>query len=436
MRGVALTLVVSALLLLAFAACESSDPRRTPCDAGLCESPPSIFNQEDPFARQIEGRVLQGTEIVAGANVAIEPSPGLAWDARLADASDVDAGDRSGYVTSTDLGGKYHVLNAPFFYDLTIRKGREVAVFREIGVRGFEPPLGEDAPVTGFTAHVAASTNPPAAAGNAVAFFVGGPEARTVSGEAGSLAVTFRHFESLFTLFAVEYVASSGLSKAVRAGRINIRVTNGGAVSAVVPLTAIHDVKDVNDITFFAEPPKGFALSTLDLVMDFGVRTSARTVARVAAGQLLHLAVVREARYFVRATAALNGATTDSGLFNFNPFKQNVALLLPPPVSEASFDGTNVLTAVADPAPGTVQRIVEHVLVPAAATGARLRIATFSRETTIPDLSRLGLPRPAGLYTWTVQQFPTLRRVDGLSGEDVRLVTPFSTTAPRSIELR
>jgi hypothetical protein len=41
-----------------------------------------------------------------------------------------------------------------------------------------------------------------------------------------------------------------------------------------------------------------------------------------------------------------------------------------------------------------------------------------------------------GPYTWTVQQFPTLSRIDSLSGEDVRVAVPVSTTAPQAIELR
>jgi hypothetical protein len=210
------------------------------------------------------------------------------------------------------------------------------------------------------------------------------------------------------------------------------------------------DPLDANDVRIIAVPPAGFALSTVEIVMDLGLRTSTRRVARVDAGVPLHVNIVREARYFARATADHDGAIADSGYLNFNAFEKNQALPLSPPVTEATFDGTSSFTAVADttvcearakqdPNTATAQpgceTVLEHVLTPSAAGGASIRILTTDRATTIPDVTRLGLPRPIGLYTWTVTQFPTLGRVENVSGEDARAVTPFSTTAPRTIDV-
>jgi hypothetical protein len=445
--------VVGALICaVAVAACDSTPEKQTPCEAGLCSSPSSTFAQEDQFARQIEGRILRGTEVVPGALLQLEPAPGLAWDERLRNtaAGDPSLGNRSEYITSSDLGGKYHITNGPFFYDLSIRKDREVAVFRTLGARYFEPPLGADAPVSGFTATVAAATDLPVEAGNLVAFFVGGAEARTARGDGSSLVVMFRHFEALVTMTAVEYVASGGLAAATRAGRVDVHLTNGGAASTIVPMKAIEAVA-VNDIKFVALPPAGYALSMLDVVMDLGVRTSARPVARIAAGSTLHLAIVPGARYFVRATATHAGAIADSGLQPFDPFQDAVAVTLPPPITDATFDGINGFSAVAaptacdaanalakaqDPKAAAVPcvSLIEHVLVPSA-IGTSFRVVTTDRAASLPDLTRIGVPRPAGPYSWTVQQFPTLKRTDNLSGEDIRVFVPVSITAPRVIDL-
>jgi len=409
--------VLLASWALAFGACDNSGPK---------DREQSRFVQEDPASRQVEGRVLRGTETVAGAIVQLEPTPGFLRDEILRDASD---GKVTGYVTSSDPGGKYRVLNGPFFYDLSIRKDRDVSVFRSVASRFFEPSIGTSAPPRGFTATVVAATNPPAAASNAVTYFVSGPFARTNSGEAGALVVTFNQFDAFITLHAVEYDAKIGLAAPRRYGHLDIHVTSGGATSAVVTTDAI-DARIAGDLRFYPEPPAGFALSMLEVTMDFGVRSTAKVIAQVAAGSPFHLGVALGGNYGVRATATRDGAVSDSGLVGFNPFSTTVGLPMPPPVTDASFNATNGFTAVAK------QGIVEHVLVPASAASPALRIVTADLETAVPDLSRVGLPRPAGAYTWTIQSCPTLPRAESLSGETSRQSVPFATTAPRAIELR
>ena len=414
MRAVAVPVLLA--LLLATAACDSS---------GEKVDTRSTFPPDDLFARRVEGRVVQGAEIVPGAVVQLEARPGF-------ERAELRDGGAADYLTTADLGGKFRILNTPPFYDLSVRKDREVVVFRGLGVWYFEPTLGSVAPLRGFTSRVTATTAPAPSVGNAIAFFVSGPEARAVSSEssdASSLVVTFRRFDTSVTLQAVEYVVSGGLATALRVGRADVRVTSGGAISAVVPMSALDEKASSSDVTFVAPPPPGFTPSTLEVVMDLGVRTSARPVARVAAGAPLRINVVRDARYFVHATATREGAISDSGLQYFNPFDKTVTLTLPPPVTEATFDGSVELSAAAGAG------VVEHVLAPSSAGAVSLRIATADRATKVPDLIRLGLPRPAGRYSWTVQHFPTLNRIESFSGEDVRVVVPVSTTAPRVIEL-
>lgn len=399
------------------------------CALGACDNSgpkgreQSGFVEEAPIARQVEGRVLRGSGSVPGAVVQLEPTPGFPHDENLRDASD------PGYVTSTDPGGKYRVVNGPFLYDLSIRKDREVSVFRGVASRFFEPSIGTSAPVRGFTATVAAAANPPPALGNAVAYFVSGPFARGNRGEAGALVVMFDPFDTFVTLNAVEYDAKIGLAAPKRYGHLDIHVTSGGAASAVVKTDAI-DPGIAGDLRFYAEPPAGFALSMLELTMHFGVRSTAKVIAQVAAGSPFHLGVALGGYYAVRATATRDGAVSDSGLVGFNPFATIVGLPMPTPVTDATFNGRSGFTAVAK------LGIVEHVLVPASAASPALRIVTADLEGAVPDLSRLGLPQPAGAYTWTINAFPTLPRAEGLSGETVRQSVPFATTAPRAIELR
>ncbi len=333
------------------------------------------------------------------------------------------------FVASTDLGGRYQFLEGPLSYDLSVRKDREVAVFRRLAKRSFDPPLDREGEVRGFTSRVAATTEPPPAPGNALAFLVEGPDARAVSGDPGSLVATFRRFDTTITLRAVEYVASGGLASAVRAGKVSLFVHDGGTASAVVPVSP-DGAAVANDITFIAVPPAGFALSMVDVVIDFGVRTSARPVAHVAAGVPLHIAIVADARYFAHARATHDGAFSDSGLQRFNPSDKTMALKLPAPVENTAFEAGGELSAT------TSAGVVEHVLVPSSPAGTSLRIATEERTTMLPDLARLGLTRPTGSYAWSVQHFPTLEHIDDLGGEDARVMTPVSTTKPRTIELR
>jgi hypothetical protein len=400
----------------------------------------SFFVTEDPYARQIEGRVVRGTEPVTGANVKITRALAFAAYERLEEAG------TGGYATTSDLGGKYRVYNAPFFYDLAVRKDREVAVFENVAVRYFEPPLGADAPIRGYTARIVASTDVPPAPGNAIAYFVSGPAARTVRADGATLLATFRDYASVVTVHAVEYVASQGLAAPRAWGRNDVRVVDGGSATTTVIMNPIRPAEDAAYPTFETVVPPGFTLQSLDVVLDLGLRTNAQLVGHVPARKPWHLEVLRAARYFVRAVATgEGGAVSDSGLQYFNPFADKTTILLPRLVRDASFDPAAGLTAVTDdtfceitpsisPKPAC-QSVVEHLLVPESPDGTTLRIATTDQLATVPDVTELGVPRPKGRYTWTVQQFPTLPRIDRLSGEDVRVMVPISTTAPRVIEL-
>ncbi len=401
------------------------------------DEPPaaSTFAETDEFTRQVAGRVIRGTEPVEGSLVQIDPT--IPETDVLVDLTAVRR------VDTTDAFGRYRVQAAPRLYDLTVRTGRDVFAFPALSARNLDIQLGRDASVRGFSARVVPTIYPPPAPGSSLAYFVTGADARTIApvpGETGSLEVVFRRYSATLLLHVVEYVTSRGLAGAVREGRHDIDVTNGAAVG--VPVVTI-EVKTTKTIVFDAVPPPDYALTPLDVVMDFGLRTSTSPVARVAAGQALDIAIVPGGRYFVRGTASGRGASTDSGLARFDPATARFALPLPFPVSgEAPIDDTAQPPAsdVTLETGGVFSArisggVVVHSLAPVTGEGT-IEIASSSRITKLIDVTRLGLPHPAGRYLWTMQYFPTVQDMTGFTGEDVRVFFPSSRSVSRQLVLR
>ena len=419
------------------------------CDSGEEVTPESTFPSEVPESRTLVGRVLAGTEPVPGALVRVDVSPGFSSDAKL-NASAASA--RMGWLSRTDTtnaGGSYRFGLAPISHDLSIRAGSELVVFRALSVRAFDVPLATEATPSGFAAGLVPTTDPPTKPGNAVAYFVSGADARSLSAPGpGTRVVRFRRFESTVTLHAVEYVATRGLAAAVAEGRREVLVRDGALVTPVVPMTLVPTTLKV---MFDATPPPGFTVEPIEVEMDLGLRTSAASVTRIAPGVPLDLAIVTGARYAVRARATqADGAMSDSGRFVFNASDGKIPLLLPSPISaEAPIDDDAIATGKASNTVGPTpldaggelaarlgKGVVEHLLRPASGDGVLIRVVTSSRSTVLPDATAFGLPAPTGRYLWTLQHFPTLPRTDFLGGEDGRISPPSWTSAPRVLVLR
>ena len=234
------------------------------CDSGEEVTPASTFADEVPESRNIGGRVLAGTEPVPGALVRVDVSPGFATDAEL----EARAGNQLPRTDTANGAGSYRFAFGPLSHDLSVRAGREMLVVRALGVRTFDVPLGVEAVPSGFAANVVPTTNPPTKAGNAVAYFVSGQDARTLAGDSGTRVVKFRRFESTVTLHAFEYVARLGPSAAVAHGQLDVLVRDGVTVTPIVPMELLPaTAKPV----FEATPPSGYALEPLDVEMDFGL---------------------------------------------------------------------------------------------------------------------------------------------------------------------
>ena len=421
---------LSALIFFCFAGLAA-------CDTSEGPTPASQFVTEEPGARSLFGQVLQGTEPVSGALVVVDADPNLASNLIL------PGPDKFARSVSTDPAGAYHLQYAPTRYDLTVLRDRDVFVVRDIESRFFAPALGADVTPRGFTARIVPSISPAPPAGHALAFFTSGPDARTLTPiDSTALLATFRQYDTFITLRVVEYVAAVGLTAAVAEGKVDFRVVDGTTVSPNVGMTPIANKQKV---TFAAVPPPGFTLGPLVVEMDLGLRTSAHTVTTALPGVPLEISVVTDARYAVRTVAtAKDGATSTSGrhFFGFVP----ETLELPPPLSvEAPFDDTAPPPAASDSlsppmlaSNGTLsvrfdQGMVEHVLTPVTGTGPILHIATASRATTLPDVTRFGLQRPAGRYTWTVEHFPDYFHPEQFGGEDGRVSPPSWKSAPRIV---
>jgi hypothetical protein len=416
------------------------------CDSGPEVTPASTFDAEDVYARTVSGRVLAGTEPVAGALVRIDARAAFVTDARLNATTASNA--LFPRTDTTNAAGAYRFAFGPVAYDLSIRTDAELIVFNELGVRGFQATLGYEATPSGFAAEVVPSIDPPARPGNAVVYFVSGAEARSLGAGPRTREVRFRHFESTLTLHAVEYVAMRGPAAAVAEGSVEIIVRDGAVVTPTVPMRL---VPTMSKVTFAATPPPGFKLVPLDVEMDLGLRTSAVPVTRVLPGVPLEITIVTGARYAVHARAvAEGGAATDSGRFLFDPLQAEVVLKLPPPISaEAPIDDDAIATGMASSTlgPATLDAggvlaarlgkgVVEHVLAPESGAGPVIRVVTSSRTTTLPDATAFGLARPVGRHVWTLQHFPTLPRVGYLGGEDGRIGSPSWTSRPRVIVVR
>ena len=363
------------------------------CDSGEEVTPVSTFSPEDPTSRQIFGRVYRGTEVVEGALVRVDAAPGLASDEVLAERSILSR------AVSTDPSGFYRVQFAPFVYDVSVRKDAELFVMRGMQVRVVEPSLVGDPPVSGYKASVVPTTVPPPEPGHALTYLVSGADARSIEGTTGSLGVTFRKFDSVVTLHALEYVVADGLGHVVRSGKVDVRVRDGEVAAPTVVMT---DVTTRKQVTFEATLPTGYTSASLEVELDAGLRKSAALVTKTTLGAPVALSIVPDVAYSVRGRTVAGGAVSYSGRFVFDANLAKVALLFPERVaSEAPIDddlpasgaGPPVLETGGSLAARFESGIVEHALTPAAGgSGPTLRLVTDARTTTLPWATSTRVP--------------------------------------------
>ncbi|HVM69121.1 MAG TPA: hypothetical protein VM204_04715 [Gaiellaceae bacterium] len=407
----------------AFEGCVHSEDPEATSGSRRAECPPSVFPQEDLRAREVVGFVRRGEELVSGAVVRVEPTPGF-------------AAGRSAPVTSTitDAVGFFGGLRpVALRYDLSVNLGQDVLVYRGLATRYVEPSIeGEPRVVPrAWSAKVDTRLDRPAPPGHSVAFFANGDGVFGVVGDLGTdLSVLCRTYTCPATLHALEYETSGGFEKATAYGKADVTLDAGVARLAAITL---------EPIPFFVEPalpvtaPAGFEPTVVEVHFGFS-RTSDALLTTVPPGGSKKLPIIRNAGYTYRARATKDGAVSDTGEIGFDVLLPSTEVVLPePPVAIAPLAGESLGAGDALVADG--EGVFEHVLAPEA-EGPSLRIITASPVATLPDLHVLGARAAAGPYTWSVRVYPEARFADALSGLDVRRYQPMGVSPPRSIVLR
>ncbi len=369
---------------------------------------PSTFPTENVYARTTFGWVSYGIEHIPNALVRID-----------------------GMSATTDDSGLYRFGAAPFRYDISARLDQDVIAFRGAASRFLDLAVERDVPLRAWTARVAVNAPGAPRPGNALAAFFTG-DIVGASGSVGQgLVLSSRSFDIVAKVHVVEYPVAVGVAGAVAKGSADVRVQGGGSVSVDVKLDPVEQTQDAS---FVAALPPGFVADEAEVILDFGTRLSEQLARRAPLGTRIALPVMADAKWTVRLRATKDGAVASSGRVPFAP-QEDVALTLfdaPAAVAPAPDAVANggVLTAQG-------KGVFEHVLVPVdgGGGGRTIWIVSASTDTTVPDLTALGLPRASGRYTWTVRSYPDFAFVDSLSGIDVRLYRAVSASSPRTIVL-
>ena len=405
-----------------FDACVFSDDPSGAAGGRRSACPSSVFNPEDARSREIAGVVRRGEDVVPGAIVLVDPSPGFTGVKSTTTLS-----------TITDAVGFFGGLRSVALrYDLSVKLGEDLLFYRSDANRYFEPSL--EGPRTFSRVHtsrVDLRLDRAIPDGRSVAFFANGEGVLTVSGDgASSLSVLHQEYTNPAAIHVVEYETSGGFEKATAYGKADVVLDPGGVRLARVVL---EPVTTFTEPAFSVSAPPGAADATIEIRLFFS-RTSDALVATVPPGAPRKIPVIPNASYTYRAGATVDGATVHSGDAFFDPSRPVTEIELPaPPI-------------VASPAEGEVRGagetllvdgkgVFEHVLVPEGG-GRTMRIITRQRDAALPDPTSLGAAPASGPHSWTVRSFPTVRFAEELSGLDVRRHHPMGVSRSRSIVLR
>jgi len=424
-----LRLAVPLLLVLAGAisGCESltedarcayvEDPSLAPGErASACL--PSGFPEEASWARNVGGIVWRGEDRASGATVTIEPRPR-------------SGGERVVHSMITDAAGAFTFHDVTLPYDMTVRHGQDVLVYRGLRARYIEPSIAIEPRglPRAWQAKVDVRLDAPLSERGKLAFFATGASAITATGDLETgVSIVGREYSFEATLHAVEYEEGKGLESARAYGKVDVDVT-----AARSQLVVLH----LDPITTFAEPtivvtaPAGFQATTADLRVGFTPRSDAH-FATIPLGVKARLPFIPDAGYTFRVRAERDGEIVDSGEVGFDLFAEQTSYALPEPLRvEAPAEGASL--GPGDPLVVDGAGVLEHVLVPVEG-GPSIRIVAKDSRTELPDRSMLG--GAAGAYRWTVHGYPTLRLADELSGIDARRYRSMAASKPRVVELR
>lgn len=403
---------LAALSALSAAACDSSGPG----------APYAEFVKDDePLARQIAGRVHRGSAMAYGVVVRRHASP------TSAEAQTFVPGE----ATVTDAFGFYQFSQAPGRYDLSMRRDREVVVYRDLGFRYVEPSFGDDAIPSAWSAELALTVEPAPTADRRLSFFASGQDVVGISGdlEAG-LRLAIRQFslpalpgQTPPTVHVVEHPAGASVGAATAYGRVEVVASAGKITPATVRLTPIAQSNaGVVDV----EAPPGFSVPEVEVSMHFGLRAEAHVVGKVAPGGAVSAAPVPNAIYVVHARGSRGDAVSDSGQIGWDPLAKRTVVKLPePPALEDAQAGVFSARATG-PREHAFRRTTGDDVV---------RVVTGARAVAVADLARVTASPPAGKYTWAVRHWPSLALPENLGGPDARVTVPWAEVGPVIVDV-
>ncbi|MDF2692633.1 MAG: hypothetical protein K0S65_1016 [Labilithrix sp.] len=386
---------------------------------------PSGFPVEKLRSREIGGLVRRGEDLVAGAVVRVDSSPGFAAGMTAAPAFTVT--DSVGY-----FGG---LRTVAFRYDLSIKldqSGADLLFYQGLAHRYFEPSIeGPRTFARAWASRFDVTFSRPIPDGHSVGFFVSGDGIYSVTGDrASGLVLLAREYSLPATLHAVEYETARGFEGATAYGKLDVMADAGRVGFATVALAPIEKFVEPQ---FAVTPPPGYTGASIDVFFGYS-RTSAGHLASIPFGGSRRLPLVPNAGYTYRVTATSDGAVSDSGevVFDVTAPLTQVEMPTPPVIVSPLAEETR---GVGEPLLVSGEGVFEHVLVPQAG-GPSMRILSAQHEVALPDGTPLAAAHATGPYTWTVRSYPKARFVEAIGWLDTRRYQQMGVTAPRSIVLR
>lgn len=389
---------------------------------GKCK--PSVVAIPDGRWRDVVGIVRRGESGVAGAIVRIEPTEGF-------------LGERGGRVASTmtDGAGFFGPLSsAALRYDISVRAGDDVLVYRGAAGRYLEPffEASSSTPARSWLGRLDVQLEQPLPEGRAVTFFATGKALAVVGDLERGIGLVGSDYTFPATVHAVVYEKDGDLSTASAYGKVDV------IANPDVPQLArlsFEPIKEFRETKVTVSAPGGYTPRLAEVLVGYS-RTSYAPLATIPIGVTRRLPVIPNHGYHAyRVRASLpDGAVSDSGEKFFDIFSSENKIELPlVPRADAPSAGASL--ASSDRLEARGKGLLEHVLVPKRGAGT-IRVVTREPVASLPDVAELGASPPRGEYSWTVRSYPEIRFVDGFGGSDGARFFAVGISAPRSIVFR
>ncbi|HVJ88372.1 MAG TPA: hypothetical protein VM580_01125, partial [Labilithrix sp.] len=263
-------------------------------------------------SREVSGTVRRGEMGVAAALVRAEP-----WDGFSHAAG-------SAVSTLTDETGFFGGLRPlPLRYDLSVKLGDDVLVYRGLAGRYFDPWIEDPSfPYPrAWPGRLNVLLAAPLPENHSVAFYASGDGVYGVTGDlATGLSVLTNEYTGPAIVHAIAYESAGGLKTAMAYGRAEVIV--GGGRTRLVTMELLP-IERFGKPQFEVKAPPGFAAAAVDIYLGFST-TSGALYASVPLGQTMTLPLVPGAGYTYRVVAtSAAGAVSDTGESGFDLLRED-----------------------------------------------------------------------------------------------------------------